>query len=446
MKGSVRKNVAIAMMVLFSLSAVYAGGNTEKSVADKPVDVWMINSPVETIISAFDAAGENFTAETGIEVNYVRVPTNDFHTKLVSSISAGVYPDMIIWNSSPGVEFSQTGAVLPVDEIVNEIGRGQFGEGSLKMFTVDGDLLEIPFMVRPAGFHARKDWLEAAGYNTEPKIDSDGYYYYEGLQTWEELLEAAKKINDPSNGKYAMGFAYSRKAFGDSASFCMSILYSYGASLLDENGNVAIDSKEAIEGLEMIRKIWESGTVPSAATTWDGGSNNNFFIGGDIGMVFNSNSIMGKLNDTTAVKPEDLLMIPFPSGPAGSFMSANPESITIFNKGNVEGAKAFTKYLLKEETQVSMFEIMGFGYYSPLKKDVMENELFSNLNQNERVLMQDARKAINVSFPYDPNAKLNALYSSFLFDDALSRIAVDGWSSERVAAEMAKKVTEVIND
>jgi hypothetical protein len=93
-----------------------------------------------------------------------------------------------------------------------------------------------------------------------------------------------------------------------------------------------------------------------------------------------------------------------------------------------------------------MFEIMGFGYYSPLKKDVMGNELFSNLDQNEMVLMQDARKAINVSFPYDPNAKLNALYSSFLFDDALSRIAVDGWSSERVAAEMAKKVTEVIND
>ncbi|MGH0052430.1 MAG: ABC transporter substrate-binding protein, partial [Sphaerochaetaceae bacterium] len=311
MKGRLRKTVTLLMMVLFSLATVYAGGNAENAEDSKSVEVWMINSPVETIIQAFDTAGANFESETGIKVNYVRIPTNDFHTKLVSSISAGVYPDMIIWNSSPGVEFSQTGAVLPVDDIVNEIGRDQFGEGSLKMFTLGGKLLEIPFMVRPAGLHARKDWLEAAGYDTEPKVDADGYYYYEGLQTWEDLLEAAKKINDPANGKYGMGFAYSRKAFGDSASFCMSVLYSYGASLLDGNGNVAIDSDEAVAGLNLIKKIWESGTVPSAVTTWDGGSNNNFFIAGDIGMVFNSNSNMGKLNETTGTKPEDLLMIPF---------------------------------------------------------------------------------------------------------------------------------------
>ncbi len=434
------------MVILLSLTAVTAEGQKEKNEAPRQVEVWMINSPVESIIKAFDTVGTNFERETGISVNYVRIPTNDFHTKLVTSISAGVYPDMIIWNSSPGVEFSETGAVLPVDDIVNEIGRDQFGEGSLKMFTVDGDLLEIPLFVRPAGLHARKDWLAEAGYDTELKQDENGIYYYEGLQTWEDLLEAAEKINDPANGKYGMGFAFSRKGFGDSASFCLSVLYSYGASLLDKNGNVAIDSRQAVDGLNYIKKVWESGTVPAACTTWDGGSNNQFFIGGDIGMVYNSNSIMGKLNETTGTGPEDLMMIPFPAGPAASVMSANPESITIFKKKNNEAAVSFAKYLLKEETQVSMFEIMGFGYYSPLKKDVMENALFDNLDQNQKVLMQDSRKAINVSYPYDPDARLNALYSSFLFDDALSRIAVDGWSAERVAAEMAKKVEEAIND
>ncbi len=446
MKGRVRKSFAISLIALFSLSAIFAAGNTEKAAESKTVEVWMINSPVESIISAFDTAGTDFESETGIKVNYVRIPTNDFHTKLVSSISAGVFPDMIIWNSSPGVEFSGTGAVQPVDDIVNEIGRDQFGEGSLKMFAVNGKQLEIPFMVRPGGIHARKDWLEAAGYDMTPKVDSDGYYYYEGLQTWDDIVAAGKKISDPANGKYGLGFAYSRKAFGDSAAFGMSILYSYGASLLDADGKVAINSKEAIAGLNLIKKIWESGAVPAAAITWDGGSNNNFFIAGDIGIVLNSNSIMGKLNDTTGTKPEDLVILPFPSGPAGSYLSASPESITIFNKGNVEAAKSYAKYLLKAETQVKMFEKMGFGYYSPLKKDVMSNALFSNLNMNEKVLMQDARKAINVSFPYDPNAKLGALYSSFLFDDALSRIAVDGWSAEKVAAEMAAKVNEAIND
>ncbi len=432
--------------LLVSVSFAFAEGNQESASAPTSVEVWMINSPVETIIKAFDTVGANFESETGITVNYVRIPTNDFHTKLVTSISAGIYPDMIIWNSSPGIEFSATGSVLPVDDIVNEVGRDQFGEGTLKMFTMNGDLLEIPLFVRPAALHARKDWLAAAGYDTELKTDSNGIYYYEGLKTWEDLLAAAKKINDPANGKYGMGFPYSRKGFGDSASYLFSVMACYGAGLVDAKGNVGVNTPEAIDALNYVKAVWDSGVVPRAATTWDGGSNNQFFIGGDIGMVYNSNSIMGKLNDTTGTKPENLMVIPFPAGPAGAYMGAGPESITLFNKKDNSASKAFAKYLLKAETQVSMFEIMGFGYYSPLKKDVMANDLFSNLDDNQKVMMQDSMKAVGISYQSEPNAKLNALYSSFIFDDALARIAVENWSAEKVAAEMAEKVEEALND
>jgi len=445
-KKSTQKFLGTILFVLLSLTSVFAEGQKEKSSAPQSVEVWMINSPVETIIQAFDTVGMKFKEETGISVNYVRIPTNDFHTKLVTSVSAGVYPDMIIWNSTPGVEFSATGAVLPVDDIVSKIGRDQFGEGTLKMFTVSGKLLEIPLFVRPAGLHARKDWLKAAGYDTTLKTDSNGIYYYENLRTWEDLLTAAEKINDPANGKYGMGFPFSRKGFGDSASYLFSVMACYGAGLVDSKGNITIDTPEAVEALRYVKKVWDSGVVPAAATTWDGGSNNNFFIGGDIGMVYNSNSIMGKLNETTGTKPEDLMMIPFPAGPAGSYMGAGPESITIFKKKDTSASRAFAEYLLKAETQVEMFKIMGFGYYSPLKKDVMANELFSNLDDNQKVLMQDSMKAVGLSYLSEPDARLGALYSSFVFDDALSRIAVDGWSAERTAAEMAQKTKEALND
>ena len=79
---------------------------------------------------------------------------------------------------------------------------------------------------------------------------------------------------------------------------------------------------------------------------------------------------------------------------------------------------------------------MGFGYYSPLRADVMNNAIFSSLSQNEKVLMRDTMKAVGPSFPSDADSRLTALYSSFLFDDALSRIAVDGWSPEPVHDEM----------
>ena len=148
-----------------------------------------------------------------------------------------------------------------------------------------------------------------------------------------------------------------------------------------------------------LRRMWESGAVPPAATTWDGSSNNNYFIGGDIGMCLNSNSIMGKLNEKTACKPENLVMIPMPEGPNGSYLQASPESITVFDTKNVAGAKEFAKYLLQTETQVEMFKTMGFGYYSPLKRSTAANPLFANLSDNQKVMMQDSRNAVGSSFP-----------------------------------------------
>ena len=437
------KKLLILTCLLMSMYSLFAGGTSEAgSTKPAELDVWMINNPNADIIKAFDDAAINFEAEKGVKVNYIRIPTNDFHTKLITSASAGVYPDVIIWNSLPGIEFSSTGMVEPLNNLVNEIGREKFGEGALAMFTIDENLYEAPFLVRPAGLHVRKDWLVDAGYDPTLRQDSDGTYYIEDIRTWEDVLELGKKINNPSEGKYGLGFAYSRKAFGDSAGYAFSIISSYGGHMIDDDGNVTINSPETQEALSLMKRIWESGAVPSASTTWDGGSNNQFFIGGDIGIVFNSNSIMPKLNETTPVKPEQLLMVPFPSGPAGSYMSANPESISVFKTQNLENAKEFARYMLQEETQIAMFETMGFGYYSPLRKDVMANPLFNSLSQNERVLMSDATKAIGASFPGNPDARLTALYSSYLFDDALSRIAVDGWSVEKIAKEMEKKVAE----
>ena len=173
-----RKGFAIFAVMILSVAMVFAGGSGESAASDsKSVEVWRISNPDEKIIAAFDQVAADFQAATGIEVSYVLVPTNDFHTKLVTSISAGVFPDVIIWNSNPGIEFANTGKVHPVNDILEEVGMDQFGESIIKMFEVDDVIYEAPFMVRPAGMHARRDWLEAAGYDLTMKTDENGKYY-----------------------------------------------------------------------------------------------------------------------------------------------------------------------------------------------------------------------------------------------------------------------------
>jgi multiple sugar transport system substrate-binding protein len=435
-------------MGLVSAAALFGAGGSQAAPsgapASKDIEVWMINNPNAPIIKAFDDAGKNFEAAAGIKVNYVRTPTNDFHTKLVTSISAKVYPDMVIWNSSAGLEFANTGMVELADDIMNSVGRENYSNGAIETFFMGGKLYALPFLIRPSGVHARKSWLQKAGYDTTLRTDAQGNFYYEGLITWEDILEAGKKITDVSNGKYGLGFAYTRKAFGDSAGFTLSVLTAYGSKIIDTQGNVIIDSPETKAGIDFLRKFWQSGAVPPAATTWDGNSNNQFFINGDIGIVNNSNSILPALTDTTPVKKEDVIIIPAPAGPKGRIVIGTPESITIFKTDKLAYSREYAKYLMNPETQITMFKTMGFGYYSPLRQDVLKSSLFMNLSDNERVMAADSTKTVHMTYPAEPNAGVQAAYSTFIYDDALARIAIDNWNSDQIAAEMEKRFKEAL--
>lgn len=416
-------------------------------VSAESIDVWMITNPVPEIIKAFDDAAASFEASSGVKVNYIRVPTNDFHTKLVTSISAKQYPDLVIWNIHPGVEFAATGAVATVDDLVNAFGRKRFTESVLKSGAVGGKLYEIPFLTRPAGLHVRKDWMKAAGYDTTLLKDSNGTYYVKGLRTWDDVLALGVKMTDKAKGRYGMGFQMSRKGFGDSAAFALSILYSYGGSLLDASGKAGINTQQSAEAFAFIKKIWDSGAMPAAVTTWDGNGNNNYFIKGDIGMIYNSNSILAKLNDTTGTKPADVMILPYPTGPKGqSLLWSNPETMTIFKTAKLESSKKYAQYLLDTKTQVQMFKTMKFGYYSPIRSDVMADPLFDTLSDNEKVMMQDSTKIVDASYPAEPNGKIGALVNAFAMDDALSRIAVDAWTPQQVVKELEQKINEALND
>ena len=416
-------------------------------VAAESINVWMISSPVPELIKAFDDAAVDFESASGIKVNYVRVPPGDFHTKLVTNISAKQYPDLVIWNIHPGVEFQATGAVLPMNDTIGAFGKSRFADAVLKSCEVGGKYWEIPYLSRPAGLHVRKDWMKEAGYDTKLYKDAKGRYYLKGLSTWEDYLALAKKMTDKSRDRYGMGFQMSRKGFGDSAGFALAVLFSYGGSLLDPNGKIAINSPEAVDAFAFIKKVWDSGVMPASTTTWDGNGNNNYFIGGEIGMVYNSNSILTKLSAKTAAKPEDVMIVPFPTGPKGlSYMYSNPETITIFKTPHSEAAKKYALYLLDTKTQVAMFKTMKFGYYSPLRADVMADPLFDSLTDNDKVFMQDSSKIVDPSYPAEPNGKLSALINAFVMDDALSRIAVDGWSPQQVVKEIEQKENDALND
>jgi len=428
-------------------------------LAASSIEVWQIHSPIPEIMNAFDWAAQEFERETGVKVNMVRIPTEDLHTRLVVGISAGQYPDLLIWNIRPGLEFQGLSIIEEVSSIIDEVGRDNFPPNILAMFQIPlGEQWEIPLFTRLAGYHYWKDWLLDAGLDPNPTVLDDGSMIVDAYNTWDDFLETSKKLTKDLDGdgvtdQYGAGFQYNRKGFGDSAAFAFSVVTTFGGHLFDpQSGEVVINSPETVAAYQFMKDIYKSGVMPRGVTAWDGYDNNKYFMDRTVGFVSNSNSIipdMRKSNPELADKI-GVAIAPTHLQTGLRTYSGSPDTITIFKTKNIDQAKEFAKFLLKIDTQVEMFKIMGVGYYGPLQLNVMADPLFSQIGEQERMFVENNKYFVGPEYPGVNSPQLFnvalAAYNGFVFDDALTRISVDDWSPEDVVKEIEKKVLELMEE
>ena len=116
-----------------------------------------------------------------------------------------------------------------------------------------------------------------------------------------ELLELCKKLQKA--GKPA-GFALGN-AVGDGNGFANWMLWSHNASLLDEEGNVIINSKETIAALNYVKEIYP--TFIAGTPSWNDVSNNRAYSSQELALTANGVSLYFSLkNDpATAAIAED---------------------------------------------------------------------------------------------------------------------------------------------
>ncbi|MDK2897638.1 MAG: multiple sugar transport system substrate-binding protein [Candidatus Atribacteria bacterium] len=447
------------MRKIFVCLLVFAVVLSSVALAASSIEVWQIHSPIPEIMNAFDWAAQEFEAETGIKVNMVRIPTEDLHTKLVVSISAGQYPDLLIWNIRPGLEFQGLGVVEEVSSVIDEVGRDNFPTATLTMFQAPlGKQWEIPLFARLAGYHYWKDWLLDAGLDPNPTVLDDGSMVVNAYNTWDDVLETSKKLTKDLSGdgtidQYGAGFQYNRKGFGDSAAYAFSVITTFGGHLFDsQTGEVVINSPQTVAAYQFMKDIYKSGVMPPGVVAWDGYDNNKYFMDRTVGFIVNSNSVISNVRENDPELADKIGVTIAPAHPETGLRtySGSPDTMTIFKTDNTDSAKEFAKFLLKANTQVEMFKIMGVGYYGPLLLNVMADPFFSEIGEQERMFVENNKYFVGPEYPGVPSPELItvalAVYNGFVYDDALTRISVDDWSPEDAVKEIEKRVLEMLEE
>src|ERR687890_586642 len=104
-----------------------------------------------------------------------------------------------------------------------------------------------------------------------------------GPTTWDELLEGGAEIKKSKGTQLGIGMSQEI----DSNMAGRALMWSYGASVQDENEQVVINSEETVAAVEFMTKLFKQ-AMTDEVFSWNAASNNQGLVAGKLSYILNS--------------------------------------------------------------------------------------------------------------------------------------------------------------
>ena len=228
------------VVVYALLPAVYAhtGGTQEDQAqpSDTVIEVWAwgrMNDRIEThVVPRF------LEEHPGVEFEFTTIAEEDIIQQILNRVGAGAdVPDIIAANDSVAPVYMHNQVVVPINEPVELLDMSEFVPYKVGNGTWNGTVYGNPWDPAPVVRIYRDDLYREAG------IDPTA------VHTWDDFIEAWLRLRE--NGVYIWNLPRE----GMWWQWFKIVLNSYGGQFYDENQEVAIDSPEAVEALNTLRRI-----------------------------------------------------------------------------------------------------------------------------------------------------------------------------------------------
>jgi len=224
--------------------------------------------------AVFNQNSRRFTDRTGIavQVDYVNWP--DLPVQIAVAFNTGQGPDLILgFGPDPHIYADK---LRPVTQLADYLGARYGGWYDLasaygRRYRSD-EWLGLPMGGTSSPVVYRQSAVREAGFDGVPN----------DLGQFLKLCEGLKRVGKPC------GFALSH-APGDAPAYANWLLWSHGATLVDEEGKIALESEATLRALDYSRALQE--TMIQGTMAWNGASNNRAFIAGELGLTQNGVSI-----------------------------------------------------------------------------------------------------------------------------------------------------------
>ena len=358
----------------------------------------------------------------------------DFYTKWTTGLASGNVPDMSTALPGHVVEMMDAEAVIPLDDVIEDIGKDRFAEAALSEGERDGEYYSLPLYSHAQVMWYRKDLLEDAN--------------LEVPETWEEFAEAAKALT--KDGVYGCSFPCGS---GDlmATRFLNFYVRSGGGSLLTDDLKANLTSDIAIEGIKYWLDIYEN-CSPKDSVNYAVLDQANLYYQGKTAFDFNSGFHISGVETNSPDLVDSIDCAPLPrlnkDDPVYGAETSNIPMVVWSKSEHPEICKAFIETLYEDDTYTEFLAATPVGMLPSVTgisdtEAYKSNEIIQKFSNAEQVIAEAVSLSAAIGFEHGPSVEAGLLTSQGIVEEMFQDIITNGTDVEKAAKAAEDKLNEV---
>lgn len=263
--------------------------------------------------------------------------------------------------------------------------------------------------------------------------------------SWQDVLAGGRRIKLLHEKPVGISLATEH----NSEHTLRAIMYSFGASVQDADGNPSLKSKATIEAIKYVKLLYEQ-AMTEEVLTWDASSNNRYMLLADGSLTVDTISVVRASENKQMPVADNLWLARLPEGPAAR-LGPSFGILTYFVwkfADNIEGAQKFlVDYIAGSQQSLlaSGFQNMpAFSNSVPELANLVSNDPNAPSPEKYSVLADGGLSwTTNLGNPGYANAAIGEIYASRLISRMCAQAATGQLTSEEALDQADKQVRHV---
>ncbi len=341
-----------------------------------------------------NAIKEFEAANPDIKIEMEAVSTDGRLQKVLASINTKTMPEVFKILPEERFEFARKGYLVPLTDVIDEIGRDDYVPGSL--VPIENVNYDIPYTVgNYSVLWQRDDLLSAKGIAT-PK-------------TWDELKAAAQALTTDGN----FGFIFPAGKNRMASIYLSMMMWNAGGTYFDKDLNVTFDNPGTVKALTFLRDM--AAFSPKGIGSYSYGDMINVYLTGKVAMDIYAPRLAANAAASTPDLFKNTSAAPMPVGPSGVAVKfANSNSFALSSEAvgskNVDAARKFLKFIVTGE-QLAKFSLTAYPHLIPPLKSVQEGVIVEGAKAKLGGREDIGRLAFDTSGALDFDSEAGAVFA-----------------------------------